>query len=88
MTNGNKDVLRDLGSFLAPHLPERLSDAHFDFSLTDLGIDSFLLMEMVLFAEREYGVRLPLARVAQSNTLRDLASVVQESIVTREPPAP
>lgn len=39
-----------------------------DDVLADLGVDSFALMEVVLFVERRYGVVLPLERLTPEHT--------------------
>lgn len=51
--------------------------------LADLGVDSFSLMELVLFVERRFGVVLPMERLTPENTrsVRTLADCVAGAAV-------
>ncbi len=49
-----------------------------DDTLAELGVDSFSLMELVLFVERRFGVVLPMDRLTPENTrsIRTLSACV------------
>ena len=53
-----------------------------DSSLTQLGLDSFSLIEMLLFVERQYGVVVPMQKFNRENTetVRAFAEVVLSEI--------
>lgn len=51
---------------LAPHI-----DVTSDTALSEIGVDSFSLMEVVLFIERKFGLELP----AEALTPENIASV-------------
>jgi acyl carrier protein len=37
-------------------------------SLSDIGVDSYSLMEIILFVEREFGISLPMETLTPENT--------------------
>lgn len=72
------DVCRDLCEFLASQVlggTGRLSD---ETPLADAGIDSFALMETVLYVERRYGIVVPVERLTREHvrTVRSLGLCV------------
>ena len=61
-----------LKSSLCAFLQENVLESSRPFdeqsSLTDAGVDSFSLMELVLFVERRWGIQIPLAMLTRENT--------------------
>ena len=53
-----------------------------DTSLTKLGLDSFSIIEIVLFVERQYGLTLPDEALSQENiqSASTLAKCVQQHL--------
>lgn len=74
-------ILANLESFLRPHLGDPKKD-DLGGSFSELGVDSFILIELVLYAEREYGVKLPLDRVGACNSLPELQSIILDTYQT------
>lgn len=70
------DVRAALCDFLARSV---LSDGvvvTVDAPLADLGVDSFSLMEVLLFVEQRFGVELPMASLTPENT-HDVAALTR-----------
>lgn len=75
------DVVRlreDLCGFLGTEVLGTGAPVADDAVLADLGVDSFSVMELVLFVERRFGVVLPMDRLTPDaiRTVRTLADTV------------
>ncbi len=66
-----EDIANHLCEFLREHVLASSIIVSADTELTDIGVDSFSLMELVLFIERKYGLELP----AESLTPENISSV-------------
>ena len=51
----------------------------YDSNLSEVGLDSFSFMEMVLFAERNFGIKIPLEKLTSSNlsSIRTFYELIQ-----------
>lgn len=74
-------IIARLVNFIELHIGVSKFDPAAPF--TSVGIDSFVLMELVLFAEREYGVRLPLGKVAECSSLNELGGIISATLPAR-----
>lgn len=61
-------IRKDLREFLSRDVLGRASALADDAILADEGVDSFALMETVLFIERRYGLVVPIDRLTRENT--------------------
>lgn len=73
-------ICRDLSQFLASEILPGETRITPDAVLADLGVDSFALMEVVLFIERRYGVVLPMDRLTREHvrSVRSLSGCLTE----------
>ncbi|MEM7701938.1 MAG: AMP-binding protein [Pseudomonadota bacterium] len=77
-TCGN-DIQTDILALAAKTFRCRSEDLTIDTGPGDIaGWDSFSHLNLILGAERQFGVRLPAAKIAGITTLADLAAAVQE----------
>ena len=65
---------RELRDFLAREVVGASVQITDDAPLSELGVDSFALMEIVLFIERRWGVVLPVEQLTREN-VRSVASL-------------
>ncbi|MDA0989644.1 MAG: acyl carrier protein [Verrucomicrobia bacterium] len=56
-----------LGDFLRDNILAEGIDVGPDTSLADLGVDSFSLMEVILFVERRFGFVMPVEELTPEN---------------------
>lgn len=57
---------------------KKIENVDLDQKISDLGIDSVAMLEVIGFLEEEIGVNLPDEKIARVVTLRDLTNVIQE----------
>ena len=60
--------------------PEKLS---MDTKLSDVGVDSFSLVELIFVAEEEFDIKVPFDGLAVS-TVRDVIALIGRQILLRE----
>lgn len=72
------NVADELCRFLSSEVLQGEASVEVDAELTALGVDSFSLMELVLFVERRFGVVLPMERLTPetTRTVRALSACV------------
>ncbi|MCB9664798.1 MAG: acyl carrier protein [Alphaproteobacteria bacterium] len=75
-------VRAELVTFLAEQVLAPDVPCTYDAVLAELGVDSFSLMEVVLFVERRWGVILPMERLTPENvhTVDALARCIAEVV--------
>lgn len=73
MTLSRKDFTQFLDEFLDDGLPDNGLDAR----ISDIGLDSLSLLELIQAIETEYEVEIDLAEIRDRSTLRDLAARAQ-----------
>ncbi|MCF6202132.1 MAG: phosphopantetheine-binding protein [Methylococcaceae bacterium] len=75
MTDKTEYSVEDIATRLCSYLNENILagdvDVNMETELVKIGIDSFSLMEMILFIERSFGLVLP----AESLTPENIASI-------------
>jgi acyl carrier protein len=69
--SSTEEIVKQLCSFLSDNVLASSVDLSPDTHLTSIGVDSFSLMEMILFIERRFGLVLP----AESLTADNISSV-------------
>ncbi len=69
--SSKEEIVNQLCCFLSDNVLAPSIDLSPDTHLTSIGVDSFSLMEMILFIERRFGLVLP----AESLTPDNIASV-------------
>jgi acyl carrier protein len=62
------DVVAALADFLASDVLASGARPDDDDVLADLGVDSFALMEVILFVERRFGIVLPMETLTPEHT--------------------
>lgn len=75
-------IAAELRQFLATEVLGRQDAVDDDAVLAELGVDSFALMEVILFIERRWSVVLPMDRLTPEavRTLRGLTGAVTQAI--------
>lgn len=78
--NDQTAICESLCDFIQANLVAKGVQVDGDTSLTQLGLDSFSIIEIVLFVERQYGLTLPDEALSQENiqSASTLAKCVQE----------
>jgi len=79
-----EQILRRLQRSIAGHIlvdPERFV---LDSKLSDIGVDSFSLVELVFLAEEEFAIKIPFDGLVV-NTVRDVVDVIHREIVQASP---
>jgi len=62
------EMNRALCDFLKNEVLSDGTDMNENSSLAEIGVDSYSLMEIVLFVEREFGIALPMELLTPDNT--------------------
>jgi len=71
MEHSIEDIATRLCSYLSDNILAENVDVNMETELVKIGVDSFSLMEIILFIERSFGVVLP----AESLTPENVASI-------------
>lgn len=73
------DIIAELKSFIQENILAEKMELDADTPLKNLGVDSFSLVEIVLFIERRYGQLIPdhLMVPETFSTIRKLATIVE-----------
>jgi acyl carrier protein len=76
-------ITRDIKNYIEKNIMAEDITIDGDTVLQDAGIDSFSIVEIILFIERKYGVAIPDDKLVPENfrTLRALSLTVLELIV-------
>jgi len=61
------EVCEELRRFVASQYELELSELSGKQTFSELGVDSFSLLELVVFVERKYGIKFPLELLSPSN---------------------
>lgn len=85
ITNQSK-ICENLCGFIQANLVADGVQVDGETSLTKLGLDSFSIIEIVLFVERQYGLTLPDEALSQENiqSASTLAKCVQQHLQTSQ----
>jgi acyl carrier protein len=75
------DILKRLKEVAAGKVPVDLSRLSPDARLSDIGLDSFSLIELVFIAEEEFGIRIPVEGLTVT-TVGDVLDVISRRIST------
>ncbi len=67
MTNTTPSIAESLCTFIRSNLVAEGVEVTPDKPLVQMGLDSFSLIEIVLFVERQYGLQLPDEALSQEN---------------------
>jgi acyl carrier protein len=67
MTNTAQSIADSLCAFIRSNLVAEGVEVTPDKPLVQMGLDSFSLIEIVLFVERQYGLQLPDEALSQEN---------------------
>ena len=75
-----EEITEALQQFLIANILDEGSDVSTDVELKNLGVDSFSIVEIVLFIERRFGILIPdhLMVPETFKTIRSIADTVQE----------
>ena len=76
------EICESLCGFIQANLVANGVEVKGETSLTQLGLDSFSIIEIVLFVERQYGLTLPDEALSQENiqSASTLAKCVQQHL--------
>lgn len=80
MQNNYELVLTQVKAGLAPFIKNGSDLTENTDLLSDLGLDSVQVLEMVLEMEERFDVSIPVNKLSDVHTLRDLAQVLTEII--------
>lgn len=74
------EICRELREFLSVEVLGGDTSLQVDTPFADAGVDSFALMEAVLFVERRFGVAVPMEQLTRENvrSVRTLGACVAE----------
>jgi acyl carrier protein len=78
------DILKRLKEIASGKVPVDLSRFSPEARLSDIGLDSFSLIELVFLAEEEFGIRIPVEGLSV-NTVGDVLDVISQRIGTPNP---
>lgn len=75
-----EEILTEIKDFVKINILDIASDFSVDTELKDLGLDSFSIVEIVLFIERRFGLLIPDQLMVPDTfkTIRSIAQTVQE----------
>lgn len=78
MTADLNEIVEEIISALGPTLPTPVTITT-DTNITrDLGLDSLAVMDFVMVLEDKFDVSIPLERIAEVETIGDLARTIQD----------
>ena len=78
------DILKRLKEVAAGKVPVDLARFSPEARLSDIGLDSFSLIELVFIAEEEFGIRIPVEGLSV-DTVGDVLDVISQRISTPNP---
>src|SRR5438067_10221965 len=78
------DILKRLKEIASGKVPVDFARFSPEAQLSDIGLDSFSLIELVFLAEEEFGIRIPVEALSV-NTVGDVLDVISLRISTRNP---
>lgn len=83
MQNSYESVLAQVKAGLAPLIKNNSELTENTDLLSDLGLDSVQVLEMVLEMEDRFDISIPVNKLSNVHTLKDLAQVLTELIDAR-----
>jgi acyl carrier protein len=75
------DILNRLKEVVSGKVPVDMARFSPEARLSDIGLDSFSLIELVFLAEEEFGIRIPVEGLTV-NTVGDVLDVISQRIRT------
>ena len=75
------DILKRLKEIASGKVPVDMARFSPEARLSDIGLDSFSLIELVFLAEEEFGIRIPVEGLTV-NTVGDVLDVISQRIGT------
>ena len=78
------DILKRLKEIASGKVPVDIARFSPEARLSDIGVDSFSLIELVFLAEEEFGIRIPIEGLS-INTVGDVLDVISQRISTPNP---
>jgi len=78
------DILKRLKEIASGKVPVDLARFSPEARLSEIGLDSFSLIELVFLAEEEFGIRIPVEGL-RVNTVGDVLDVISLRISTPNP---
>ncbi len=78
------DILNRLKEIVSGRVPVDLARFSPEARLSDIGVDSFSLIELVFLAEEEFGIRIPFEGLSV-NTVGDVLDIISQRISTPNP---
>jgi acyl carrier protein len=75
------DILKRLKEIASGKVPVDIARFSPEARLSDIGLDSFSLIELVFLAEEEFGIRIPVEGLTV-NTVGDVLDVISQRIST------
>ena len=78
MTSDVNDIVEVIISALGPTLPTPVTITTETSITRDLGLDSLAVMDFVMVLEDKFDVSIPLERIAEVETIGDLARTISE----------
>jgi len=78
------DILKRLKEIASGKVPVDIARFSPEARLSDIGVDSFSLIELVFLAEEEFDIRIPIEGLS-INTVGDVLDVISQRISTPNP---
>ncbi|HYE52442.1 MAG TPA: phosphopantetheine-binding protein [Azospirillaceae bacterium] len=78
MTSGIDDIIAEITRALGPTLNSPVTITGDTNIVRDLGLDSLAVMNFVMELEDKFDVSIPLDKIAEVETVGDLARTIQE----------
>ena len=75
------DILKRLKEIASGKVPVDMARFSPEARLSDIGLDSFSLIELVFLAEEEFGIRIPVEGLTV-NTVGDVLDVISQRVST------
>ena len=75
-----KEIPEKISEFLVDYMGDNFKYMSYDDNFKDLGFDSLDIIEIVMNAEKEYGIRIEDWEAEKCNTIGDMVELINSKI--------
>ncbi len=75
-----KEIPEKISEFLADYMGDNFKYMSYDDNFKDLGFDSLDIIEIVMNAEKEYGIKIEDWEAEKCNTIGDMVELINSKI--------
>ena len=75
-----KEIPEKISEFLADYMGDNFKYMSYDDNFKDLGFDSLDIIEIVINAEKEYGIKIEDWEAEKCNTIGDMVELINSKI--------